>query len=80
MYYNVMFSIAYLLRDSTSQLAEFPRYSSTAENAKQLQIGQIRSYVIEELRRQNDLANQTKTRCEEEMGKFQALLEEVGTI
>ena len=61
-----------------SQLVELPRYSSTAENAKQLQIGQIRSYVIQELQRQNELANQTKTRCEEEMKKVQASLEEVG--
>jgi len=60
-----------------SQLAELPRYSSTAENAKQLQIGQIQSYVLQELRRQNELANETKTRCEEEMMKVQAALEEV---
>ncbi|KAK2175689.1 hypothetical protein NP493_713g01029 [Ridgeia piscesae] len=66
----------YINRDSMSQLAELPRYSSTAENTKQLQIGQIQSYVLQELQRQNELANETKTRCEEEMMKVQAALEE----
>lgn len=78
-YYGVLTCPTALFgRDSMSQLVELPRYSSTAENAKQLQIGQIRSYVIQELQRQNELANQTKTRCEEEMKKVQASLEEVG--
>ena len=65
-------------RNSVNALGEFGRFAETAENQQQKEILIIQKFVIDELKRQNTLANETKFRCEGKLAELQNALEEVG--
>ena len=56
---------------------EFDRYVDTADNVQKSEVGKIQSFVMEELNRQNQLANQTKVLCEGKLQQLQNVLEQV---
>ncbi len=64
-------------RDAVGTLMEFHRYADSAENNQQLEIERIQGFVMEELQRQNQLANDTKFTCERKLMELQNVLEEV---
>ena len=59
-----------------TSLSEFGRYSDTAENNQKIEIEKIQDFVISELERQNQLANETKYACEKKLLTLQGMLEE----
>ena len=66
-----------IYRDSISTLVEFSRYSDSAENNQKLEIDKIQGFVLDELIRQNDMANDTKFQCEQRLQQLQNVLEDV---
>ena len=64
-------------RDSMTTLSEFSRYTETAENDQRLEIDHIQGYVMGELKRQNNIANETKFLCEKKLVELQNVLEDV---
>ena len=61
-------------------LTEFGRYAETAENDQRLEIDHIQTYVMDELRRQNNIANDTKFICEKKLAELQNVLEDVSLV
>jgi len=61
-------------------LSEFTRYAETAENDQRLEIDHIQGYVMSELKRQNNIANETKFICEKKLIELQNVLEDVGNL
>lgn len=66
-----------ILRGPISTLVEFGRYAETGENSQDQEIESIQNYVLGELQRQNQAANQTKLICERKLQQLQATLEKV---
>ena len=58
-------------------LTQFTNYVETAGNSQRLDIEHIQTYVLEELKRQNTVANNTKEKCEQKLIHLQNQLEEV---
>ena len=57
-------------------MSEFGRYSDSAENNQKVEIEKIQDFVLAELERQNQLANNTKFACEKKLSHLQGILEE----
>jgi hypothetical protein len=77
----VTFTVLVLLirhfnRGSTNTLVQFTSYVETASNNQRLDIEHIQAYVMEELQRQNTIANQTKQMCEQKLVQLQNQLED----
>ena len=64
-------------RESVGTIMEFDRYVDTADNVQKSEVGKIQTFVMEELNRQNQLANQTKVLCEGKLQQLQSVLEQV---
>jgi len=58
-------------------MLQFYRFVDTADNLQKIEVEKIQTYVMGELNRQNQLANQTKVGCENKLLELQNVLEEV---
>ena len=67
-----------MCREPFNTLVEFERYDATGASLQQAHTKEIQNYVLEELSRQNMLANQTKIVCEKKLQQLQTKLEQVG--
>ena len=61
-------------------MLQFHRFVDTANNIQKIEVEKIQTYVMSELQRQNQLANQTKVLCEDKLLALQAVLEEVNYV
>jgi len=66
-----------MFREPVATLSEFSRYMEQVDSGQRLEMDRLQALATDEVRRQNDVVNATKTSCEEQLMRLQQQFEEV---
>ena len=70
----------FVFRESVATLSEFSKYVELVESGQRVEMERLQALAGDEVRRQNDVVNATKTSCEEQLLLLQQQFEDVSCI
>jgi len=67
----------FVFRESVATLSEFSKYIEQVDSGQRVEMERLQTLASDEVQRQNDLLNATKTSCEEQLMRLQQQFEDV---
>jgi len=69
-----------LFRESVATLSEFSSYIDQVDTGQRAEMQRLQALASDEMQRQNDVVNATKTQCEEQLMHLQLQFEDVSFV
>ena len=69
-----------MFRESVATLAEFSKYIEQVDSGQRAEMERLQTLAGDEVQRQNDVVNATKTSCEEQLMRLQQEFEDVSCM
>jgi len=69
--------LSFVYRESVTTLSEFSNYIELVESGQRVEMERLQTLTGDEVQRQNDLVNATKTSCEQQLMRLQQQFEDV---
>jgi len=66
-----------VFRESVAKLSEFSNYIELVDSEQRVEMERLQALAGDEVQRQNDVVNATKTSCEEQLMRLQLQFEDV---
>ena len=66
-----------MFRESVATLSEFSNYIELVDSGQRVEMERLQTLAGDEVQRQNDVVNATKTSCEEQLIRLQQQFEDV---
>ena len=70
----------FVYRESVATLSEFSKYVEEVDSGQRVEMERLQALAGDEVQRQNDLVNSTKTSCEEQLMRLQRQFEDVSCM